>query len=183
MNLFEGSRRIGAVILWCTGLVGAVAIWTSDPYLSVEYRVSEPSATPVRTDESECPVEAAREFKTVRLASGRSVSATFCFPEHRGDDGRMFVPTQSQADGRLLGYPRYSSEVSAYTEAVVSGFQLSPTDAARLEDEYSDLLRGNRLTSFGWLAAGLGALYVLGSLLGWIMRGFMGIPSGRDAKP
>jgi len=59
---------------------------------------------------------------------------------------------------------------------------LSPVDLAKIKDEISD----DRMSAAGRLvsefAMGIAALWIASVLLGWILRGFMGIPRGMDTK-
>ena len=66
---------------------------------------------------------------------------------------------------------------------VEKAFILFDADKERAEklwrkERNEDLKRGAQ-----WLFGGLFGLWVFGAVVGWIVRGFAGIPQGKDSRP
>lgn len=83
----------------------------------------------------------------------------------------------------LWGNEKYSTEVSNYTKRVASNFKLTKAD-----EEWID----SKVWPARWEKIKEGALAIIGGLaflwvfswgVGWIVRGFAGIPTGHDIKP
>jgi len=77
---------------------------------------------------------------------------------------------------------RYSAEVTSYVEAVGTAFVLSADDAKeadrRLWDARLSQLKEAAQVMFGGLAVG----WFVVACIGWVARGFLGIPRGKDER-
>jgi hypothetical protein len=150
--------------------------------LSIDYRVTRPDSPPVKTDER-CPLDAGRHFFTTKTPKGRSVSIDLCLLTMPfGEDSRQLVPYKIDQAGMIWGAASYSSEVDAYERELETRFALSSSDAQWADGEISKRYRDNWLQSLGGLAVGLGIFWVLVWAIGWIVRGFAGIPRGKDTR-
>lgn len=78
---------------------------------------------------------------------------------------------------------KYSSEVSKYTGAAEKRFTIGAGDLERLEQLHSRAVFDQWKLALQVLAGGLVFGWVLMVATGWIVRGFLGIPRGQDARP
>lgn len=183
--MFEGARRILLLIqiLWGVGVVAVT--WSESPYITTRFGVSTINALPVQMDEdSSCNIGSdAIEYLSRNTKSGKSVSVTLCFKPQKFDDGRMLIPFKVDSGGRLWGNAIYSDDVKRYTESYATKFELPSGLEKWVEDQWSrkrwrSVKEGALLLAGGWVC-----FWLLGIIIGWIVRGFAGIPSGKDTRP
>jgi hypothetical protein len=77
---------------------------------------------------------------------------------------------------------KYSGEVLKYTREATERFTVGAKDMGGLEDLRSRALFDQWKLALQVLAGGLVFGWVLMAATGWIVRGFLGIPRGRDAR-
>ena len=168
INMFEGARRIALLVgsLWALGWV-AFAVFT-EPDSQVTYVIPRPGEAPVLAEK--CSDDDAVESITRQTPNGDSINVRLCFAALKADSGEM------------LGVPK---GFIPYIEERVEGraFQLSEQgiEAATVKKRAALLeqWKNAMVTLFGGLAAG----WVFVAAMGWIVRGFMGIPRGKDVRP
>ena len=184
INIFEGARRITllAAILWIVGWVWA-AVAFSEPYLLAAFTTSYPHTEFVWSDSKSCDTHSARAWVSTKTKSGTSVHVTLCFLPVKADDGTYGIPyvRDPQTKSWWVG-EKYSSEVLAYTSAAKAKFAIPVADEAKIDNQYwPDRLK---ILGVGALGAvgGLVALFAISWTIGWIIRGFLGIPRGQDHK-
>lgn len=183
MNIFEGSRRIAYLAGGLAAAGTLIYAVTYEPYVSIDYSISHPHAAFQRMSAS-CPSEAGRAFFSTKSESGESVSIDLCLLTMEfGEDKQQLVPYKVDDKNMVWGAASYSSEVSAYEKELEARFVLSPEDNGWLEDEKSRRYWDNWKESLRNLGIGLAIFAGLVWAVGWIMRGFMGIPRGMDKKP
>jgi len=182
INIFEGARRIALIFAALTTIVVLLVTGTSDPYLSVDYHVSRPDLPPVRTDEP-CPTSAGRHYFSTNTPNDHSVGIDLCLLTMPfGKDSEQLVPYKIDQAGMVWGAASYSSEVDVYEREIEKRFALSSSDAQWADQEISKRYRKNWLQSLSYLAIGLVVFWVLVWCIGWIVRGFAGIPRGKDSR-
>lgn len=182
INVFEGARRISLILAGLSTIVVLLAAATSDPYMSIDYRVSRPDSPPFKTNER-CPIDAGRHFFSTRTPRGRSVSIDLCLLTMPfGEDSRQLVPYKIDQTGMTWGAATYSSEVDSYERELERRFAFSESDAQWADGEISRRYTENWLKSLGGLALGLGVFWSAVWAIGWIVRGFAGIPRGKDSR-
>lgn len=183
INIFEGARRIAKLVtaLWVIGWI--VAAFNTSSSVYVTYQIAIPGEVPIRV-ESGCDYSVdATEHLDLATSKGTNVSLTLCFKHSVFDDGKKLIPYRIDKDtNRWWGNEEYTTEVSSYTESVASNFKLSKSDEEWIDAQWwSSLLK----------ELGIGALVAIGGLLflwaftwvvGWIVRGFKGIPQGQDLR-
>lgn len=183
-NLFEGSRRIALLlkVVWVIG-VGVVA-YNQSPYVSLTFFTMMPNDPFVRLPNEECNTGADDfDYVSREFDEGKTVSVQLCYKVARSDSGQFLIPFRVEPGGRWWGNEKYSSDVLTYTAARSSGFNLGPDDrdaASRLWNQqwWKNLRNAILFGVGGWLV-----LSVLQALVGWIVRGFLGIPWGQDRRP
>jgi len=112
---------------------------------------------------------------------GKTVSVTLCFKAHPFENGSILVPYREEED-KWWGDEKYSANVTAYTTRRSAEFVLPKdgrTEALQLWHRawWSGALRIVGVGVGGWLT-----LSIITSVIGWIVRGFFGIPSGKDKR-
>jgi hypothetical protein len=180
MNIFEGARRltrIGCAAILIAGAVGAV---NTRPHTQLERRVLFPSGPVLMGSRCDTSTDATA-YKQARTESGKDFSIRFCFAASKSKDGRLLVPYSETADLMLLN-EKYSSEVSAYTKRYAADYIVTPADLQEAEALYDTLLWQGRGRAMGWALGVLFFFWLFSKLTGWVVRGFMGIPSGNDKK-
>lgn len=184
MNIFEGSRRIAYLaggLATASTLISTLTYYT--PYIEIDYSISHPRAAFKRMNES-CPTEARQDFFRTKSKSGISVSINLCLLTMEfGEEKNQLVPYKIDEKNMTWGAASYSSEVSAYAEQLKARFVIPPEDNDWIEKEKSRRYWDNWKESLRELGIGLvifaGAVWAIG----WIVRGFLGIPRGMDRKP
>lgn len=181
INIFEGGRRIALLIgiLWAVGCVAYAAF--TEPYTSITYVVPHLNTPPILA--KECLSDDAHEHLVLQSPNGKSVRVNLCFKASKADSGEMLVPYEDAGSGRVWMKKRHDSDVAKYTTAFAQTFQLSEQvmEAANAERRAALLEQWKwaLMTLFGGVAVGWGFV----ASIGWIARGFMGIPRGKDARP
>lgn len=182
-NIFEGARRISLLIAG-TAVVGTlIALATYDPYVSVQYSIAHPNGAFVRMEES-CPSDAEQHYFSSRTSAGNSVSVNLCLLAMPfGKDNARLIPYRIDEQGMIWGAATYSSEVSDYERKLENRFKLAASDEDLLKKEISQRYRENWMSGLGYLVAGLAIFAGAVWAIGWIVRGFLGIPRGMDKRP
>lgn len=94
----------------------------------------------------------------------------------------MLVPYKEENDYVLMNSP-YSEEVKAYIGIFITHiFKVSSEDYIKAEEEYQSQYWFKKGQAFGGLLAGLAMFWLAVWTLGWIVRGFLGIPRGQDSR-
>ena len=119
-NIFEGSRRIAQLIGGIAVAGTLIALFTYDPYISVQYSIAHPNGAFVRMQES-CPSDAGRHYFTSGTSKGESVSVNLCLLAMPfGKDSTPLIPYKIDEKGMIWGAAKYSSEVSDYESKLQS---------------------------------------------------------------
>ena len=182
-NVFEGARRIALLLAVVATLAVVAVAATHDPYLSLRYTVSLPGAPFVRSGEV-CPLDADSHYFSTTTTSGHSIGVELCLlPSEFGKDGQKLIPYQIDKAGIVWGAASYSSEVSSYERELEKSFKLPTADETWANSEIAKRYRSNWLSSLGFLAVGLAIYWAIVWSIGWIVRGFAGIPRGKDSRP
>lgn len=181
LNIFEGARRVTKLIavLWLLGWITA-AFFQGPPYIQASYSVSFPNP-PVHKDTDCKSGEDASTYLDVRTKKGTKASVKICFIAMRASNGETVVPYAIQGNG-WVGKSPYTTEVRAYTERVKTNFILDKDTEEWIDKQ----VWPDRLSQMGQGALiaiiGLVALWVVSWSIGWIVRGFMGVPRGKDFR-
>jgi hypothetical protein len=183
MNIFEGSRRLTYLAGGLAAVGTLIYSATYGPYISIDYSISHPQAAFQRMNGS-CPIEAGRALFTTTSQSGSSVSIHLCLLTMEfGEDKKQLVPYKIDEKNMTWGATSYSGEVSAYEKQLEKRFVLPPEDNNWIEKEKSRRYWENWKESLRNLGIGLAIFAGTVWSIGWIVRGFLGIPRGMDRKP
>lgn len=180
LNIFEGARRISMLIgaLWVIWVCADRFSATPDPY--VAYAVLLPDSTPSVTDD--CPSDSAIEYLKRKAADGKTINIKLCFFSVKNDSGEMFVPYANAANGKVWMGGVYSTEVQQYTTSVANKFGVTPEGIAAFESISRKALLEHWKDAAMLLFGGLAVGWAVVAAIGWIVRGFMGIPKGQDMR-
>lgn len=181
MNVFEGARRVALFFGGCIVAAGVGTVALDKPWHLGYVEIAHLGANPKWTDDCNISQDAS-ESVPVKLESGHSGSLTLCFRASESSHGRMLVPYEEMGEDFVRMAGPYSSEVSEYKEAYARKFDPSAF-ADELESGYWSKRAETAKTSAQWTIGALFVGYLAVCVIGWVARGFMGIPSGRDQRP
>jgi len=177
-NIFEGSRRI-ALLVKCLWVIGALIIgWMEYPNISLLFVTHGPGQDFQLATGDDCSIGTdGIEFISRDIGDGKTASIRLCFKARRDNSGQQVVPYKVESSGTWWGNGPYSSEVQAEAFAVTAVDQ----QVAREEWErqwWKNIRNGVLIAIGGWIA-----LSLLQVVIGWVVRGFLGIPWGQDRRP
>lgn len=180
LNFFEGSRRI-LYLLMCLYVVGVAAYaYLEKPYVPLRYSVIAPGYAPTLT-EKDCGFDDWKEY-TEKTISGQTINVSICFMAVDSSKGDRIVLFKRE-DGRYWGADRWSNEVATYARDVARAFELAESDLRIYEARRQTAVRELRKQALIAAFVGLAVLWILATVIGWIARGFAGIPRGMDRRP
>lgn len=183
INLFEGSRRIALLVASIATFGTLVALITSDPYVSMGYSIARPGGSFVRNSDS-CPSDAGRHYFSTKTKSGKTVRIDLCLLTMTfGEKNQSLIPYKVDEKGMIWGAASYNSEVSEYERQLERQFVLSEADSGFAEKEIARRYWESFREGLVYLAIGLVIFWGLIWAIGWIMRGFLGIPRNMDKRP
>lgn len=182
-NAFEGGRRIIHLAASAGVLVAAWNIWDFTPRYRVEYAADSPNRALVRqADNADCSyVLDGYGSKTITSPEGVQIFVHFCFPA-QDFSGQMLVPYKTAEDQKVWGHTNDSPLVKKYVQERVNAFSLTHKEMGEIITPWKKRYE-NAKEVIKFLAVYLIGLYVFSFALGWILRGFLGIPDGADKRP
>lgn len=181
-NIFEGARRISLAVAVLATAGTLIGLFTHEPYASLSYSVAHPTGPFVRTEDS-CPYQGARHYFSTHTTKGRRASINLCLlPMQFGEKREELIPYKVDDKGMIWGAATYSTEVSSYERSLETRFRLSVADDQEISREISREYRDNWFTGLGILAVCLAVFAAFVWTTGWVVRGFLGIPRGKDAR-
>ena len=181
VNMFEGARRISLVLgaLWAGGWV-AYGVF-AEPYAQLHYSINGLGAAPVRVEK--CGDDDGYHYMSTDDGKGNFVRVTLCFKAFKSDSGERLIPYARSENGWAWSAGPHSTEVTRYMKERHKGFQLPPQgmeEAGRLRwDKRFEQWKEAAIAA----VAGLSVGWVLTAVVGWVVRGFLGIPRGKDTRP
>ncbi|MBM3362155.1 MAG: hypothetical protein FJY42_05725 [Betaproteobacteria bacterium] len=181
-NPFSGARRLSALLALVVAVGTLISLAVNDPTVSATYTIARPDGQFEKAEE--CPSSAGRHYFSRNTQSGKYVSVTLCLlTVEAGQDKLEYIPYKVDDKGVRWAALPPSTEVSEYKRRLERRFELPPDDAKQLDGEISKRYRDDWITGLGYLAAGLIGFAVFVWAVGWVVRGFMGVPQGSDYRP
>ena len=180
LNVFEGARRIALLVagLFTIGCVAYAIL--NEPYTTLQYAVRWPGIAPALVEK--CSSDDANEYLTRQTPNGGNINVNLCFVAHKVDSsGEMLVP-YGPAGSKMWMAKKYSAEVSNYTGSVAQSFQLDERGIKEAKERKRAALLDQWKEVMQFLFGGLAAGWALVAAIGWIARGFMNIPRGKDKR-
>lgn len=184
INFFEGGRRIMFLISALIALTGLYIVYDSSPSLKLIYEVPFFNEPALRLSGDSCSsYNDAEVTKYSDTPEGHSYTQIICFKAHKSGDGSQVIPYKiDEATGTWWGNMEYSDEVKSYTQTYSNAFREKDADVRSLDESYWKV-RAREISKGLGITAGIILAFTLScSILGWIVRGFAGIPLGRDFK-
>lgn len=186
INIFEGARRIALLLGGGAAIITLLVAFNQDTYYRATYSLAIPNAPFITTDGG-CPVEGRVINFDHKTSSGKDVRVSVCLEPmtftNKNKEETELIPYKIDADGMTWGARPYSSEINIYETQLKKRFTMTTTDEDVYTKESAKKWLGQFAESMGYLAAGLAIFGALVWAIGWIVRGFMGIPRGSDQKP
>jgi hypothetical protein len=180
VNLFEGSRRIALFVkvVWVLGVVAF--LYADGPSVRLNFETAGPDSpfTMVQGDDCRIGSDASEYF--TRRVGGNTLSIQLCFRAHSFEQQRL-VPYKVE-NGTVWGNERYSTAVTEYTKGRAEAFRLTPDQQEAAIAETKKQTQRQVVLAIQFAIGGWVVLSALQYVIGWIVRGFMGIPHGQDHR-
>jgi hypothetical protein len=112
---------------------------------------------------------------------GTHYNATLCFRASEFE-GRMLVPYRRSGNS-VYANEELSGPVIKYQQEVAHDFVPSEEVTTWIDNQRWPVLKKHWTGAITWGAGGWFALAVVSFIIGWVVRGFLGIPDGKDFKP
>jgi len=181
MNIFEGARRVtkitAALIAFGFIFYGAV----NSPTMYATYNIAF-GKSPALTDEG-CPSDSQSEHIYRKTSNDTNVSLTLCFLAEDFPGDRRLIPFKYGKEGGMYGHEKYATDVNKYTKSISDSFVILKGDEEKLDKQWWSKRFSDLGANLGWMLFNLALLFGFTWAIGWIARGFMGIPQGLDKKP
>jgi hypothetical protein len=182
-NVFEGARRIALLLQIAFVLVALGIGFFSDPYVRLIYETRYPNEPFSLAKNQDCDyVDDKSESIERKTEEGKEINITLCYRGSPFSGGDILIPYKLEDDGKVWGNSKYSTEVSDYTKKRTAFFSLPP----EAQNEYQEVLWKKRFDNIwgGIKVAVIGyfSILIFSFVMGWIVRGFFGIPSGADHR-
>ena len=181
-NMFEGSRRLALLVKVLWVICVALGLYLSSPSVTLRFATTHPNGPFTITEEQCTAATEASERVTRSLDDDSSIYVDLCFKSRVFESNQQrLVPYRVEKD-TLWGNGPYSTEVRAYTAARAEAFRLTAADQAAAHASRDAQWSRNLGYAALFAIGGWTVLSLLQMLLGWIVRGFLGIPLGQDHR-
>lgn len=182
INIFSGARRLALALAVLVTLVAIGLTAFNEPYVPINYTISGPGAPFVLSNDI-CPQNGDSLSITTSAPDKSNVYTTICIlPMAFGEAGTELIPYKVENNGVIWGAEKYSAEVTAYKNQLEKRFRITPSDWDIIKSKKSSKYWKQWRETIQYLATGLAAYWLLIATLGWIVRGFVGIPLGKDFR-
>ena len=178
LNVFEGARRIAYIVSAIIVIAGGYILYDTSPSETLYYEIYAPSEPASKSLAASCSSEGRRSYLSGVTPKGHKVSIRLCF-EPIAFNGKDLIAYKAEG-GMVYGDAAYSENVSSYIRKYEGKFVMP--EGKEIDDRWMgiwlsskwEILRNTGLTLAGFW------LFVI--LVGWIIRGFAGIPRGQDHR-
>jgi hypothetical protein len=171
--------------LWVGGFT--IAGLTTEKHVYVTYSVPSYNGSAALKENGGCSDEGLNDVwgHSGSTANGTGVTVSLCFEAADGfSNGKRLIPYKfDPATKQVWGADRWSSEVKDYVKKYTANFKIPASDYAELDRKAKSRWWTQIKEGFGSMMIGLVVLFIIVHAIGWVVRGFMGIPKGMDSKP
>ncbi len=186
VNIFEGARRIALLLGIGAAVVTVLVAFNEDAYYHAQYSLAAPNA-PFKKNDGDCQGEGRTMYFDHKTSSGKEVRVSICletmtFKNNNGEESEL-IPYKIDADGMTWGASTYSTEISNYETQVQERFTMTVTDELDSIEDAEKKWRTDFAETMGYLVVSLAVFGAFVMAIGWIVRGFLGIPRGMDKRP
>ena len=190
MNIFEGSRRILKMVYALSVIVflGNVIdlIFYQNAVVYATYTITNFGSAPILQTNGSCPNDAAQQFGIIRdTEKGTHVDISLCFlaVDDFGADGEKLIPYKiDEVTGKLWGDEKYSKNVRTYTSKKMAGFNIPKYDFEKFDSMKKTRLLDGIFEYVEVMISVIVGIKIFSWFVGYIVRGFLGIPRKSDAK-
>jgi hypothetical protein len=211
VNWFEGGRRISKLLMVLVGLGGAAyVVFINSPMATL---TSRGPTMPWFVDSRDCPASSYQRYLWDYDWGDSKRGLALCFLDIDGRIPYAIAPTPQEELRRrekekaenearmargepptiLLEMPwfytgsEYDSRVQAYVNQSVADFKLTQELRERLRETRSTARWRARKQALNdatpWVFGICAFIWLFTTAMGWIIRGFAGVPKGQDFKP
>ena len=166
MNIFEGSRRVVKLISVAIVVGFGIAAFFVDPGVNIEYMVTSPNSMPQRIDSGNCPTGSGIKYAYPKTKNNIQTFVKFCFT----------TETFKLKSGKVVQVPFEYEQ-----NDVAKSFVIPIEDKSWVDSQFWSLVIKDLRNGFIAMIITLAILWAFTFAVGWIVRGFMGIPRGQDA--
>lgn len=186
INIFEGARRIALLLGGGAVVITVLVAFNQDNNYHAQYSLAAPNA-PFRKTDGGCQDQGRTIYFDHVTSSGKKISVSLCLEpmtfKNENEEKAELIPYKTDADGMTWGARPYSTEISTYETQVEDRFTMSATDEVVYIKEAAKQWRTELAEAMGYLFVGLAVFGTIVLAIGWIVRGFLGIPRGMDKRP
>lgn len=184
INVFEGFRRV-SWLLQIVVVVVTVAIQSmNEPYIPIKLATRGPGLPFYKISNGCSATSRDLYVGSKRTQFDVSVSLNLCFESRKSNDGTELVPYKVDESDRSkvwMNIP-YSNEVETYANARAAEFEMPKAYEAEIKKEYRSAKWRHAKDGLLYVSIGWGVIWVFTTVAGWIARGFLGIPAGKDFR-
>ena len=192
MNIFEGARRI-AKLTAALIVVGFVITFFQEylPPVSVSYVIAGLTKPPVRVEQ--CETGDISQTSEITTKSGAAVNVNLCFRRQGYSDAEIAEYFIIKSTDKLLyeewvaaGKPATRDQLkpnaSTYKlDAFIASFQIPVSDEGYINRLVWHQKAQSVCLGFLQMLVTLAGFWLFVWAVGWIVRGFKGIPQGKDS--
>lgn len=185
-NIFEGARRIALLLGAGAAVITVLVAFNQNTYHHAQYSLVAPNFPFIKTDGG-CQNEGKEIYFDHTASSGKTINVSLCLEPmtftNKNNEEVLLIPYNTDANDMTWGATPYSTEISAYEIQVENRFTMSATDEEVSIKEAAKQWRSQFAEAMAYLVVGLLIFGVIVFAIGWIVRGFLGIPFGMDKRP
>ena len=184
INVFEGARRIIKLVVVIIALTGLYIAFDSSPDINLVYEIPFVGVKALRIDGDDCKTyEDGKETTYSTTQAGNQFDLILCFKASRADSGEMLIPYEVDAVNKTWrGAGSYDDKVIQYTRSIKNSFSVSANDEQFVNKQYWPKKLKAILFPLGVAVISIIGFLVFCWIIGWVVRGFAGIPMGQDSK-
>lgn len=185
VNMFEGARRIIKLVVVIIALTGLYIAFDSSPDIKLVYEIPFVGEKASRIDGEECKssYDAKETLYSVTTEGKISYDLIWCFKAWKAVNGNMLIPYAEDTVNETwkLASP-YDDVVIQYIRSFRESFSVSANDEQFVNKQYWPKKLKAILLPLGVTVISIFGFWIFCWIVGWVVRGFAGIPMGQDSK-
>lgn len=182
-NVFEGARRIALLLQIAFVLIALGIGFLDNPYIRLIYETRHPDEPFVLSKDDGCDTLTDQiEYIERKIDEDKTINITLCFRARPFSSGDILIPFKADEEGQIWGGGKYSQEVSEYIKKRTTFFYLPPEASKEFSKKwwgkkFENVRGGIKIAAIGYFS-----ILIFSLVMGWIVRGFLGIPQGQDFR-
>jgi hypothetical protein len=179
INIFEGGRRILLVLQLCILMIFVFLAFSYKPYASLNLETTSPNNQFIISNHS-CDISHDKSKLITKNYNNIAVRLNLCFrSEHYEKTGSQLI-TYFENEYGMWGGDKNSEQVADYTNRRAQDFVIDED----IVKAYLELIEKDKKEHiWGLIKAAVVIIAILQALsffVGWVFRGFLGIPIKQD---